>query len=109
MLKKTLAALVLGSALVGGQAFAADYAIDKQGQHAFVNFKISHLGYSWLWGTFKDFDGSFSFDADKQEASKVNVTLTTASVDTNHAERTEARGGGEEGVRRVRSRWAPNH
>lgn len=87
MLKKTLAALVLGSALVGGQAFAADYAIDKKGQHAFVNFKISHLGYSWLWGTFKDFDGSFSFDADKPEASKVNVTLKTASVDTNHAER----------------------
>ncbi|HAF92947.1 YceI family protein [Pseudomonas sp. S5(2021)] len=87
MLKKTLAALVLGSALVGGQAFAADYAIDKQGQHAFVNFKISHLGYSWLWGTFKDFDGSFSFDAAKPEQSKVNVTLKTASVDTNHAER----------------------
>jgi len=87
MLKKTFAALVLGSALVGGQAFAADYTIDKQGQHAFVNFKISHLGYSWLWGTFKDFDGSFSFDADKPEASKVNVTLKTASVDTNHAER----------------------
>ncbi len=87
MLKKTLAALVLGSALVGGQAFAADYAIDKQGQHAFVNFKISHLGYSWLWGTFKDFDGSFSFDAAKPEQSKVNVTLETASVDTNHAER----------------------
>lgn len=87
MLKKTLAVLVLGSALVGGQAFAADYAIDKQGQHAFVNFKISHLGYSWLWGTFKDFDGSFSFDAAKPEQSKVNVTLKTASVDTNHAER----------------------
>jgi polyisoprenoid-binding protein YceI len=87
MLKKAFAALVLGSALVGGHAFAADYAIDKQGQHAFVNFKISHLGYSWLWGTFKDFDGSFSFDADEPEASKVNVTLKTASVDTNHAER----------------------
>lgn len=87
MLKKTLAALVLGSALVGGQAFAADYAIDKQGQHAFVNFKISHLGYSWLWGTFKDFDGTFSFDAAKPEASKVSVTLKTASLDSNHAER----------------------
>ncbi len=87
MLKKTLAALVLGSTLVGGQAFAADYAIDKQGQHAFVNFKISHLGYSWLWGTFNDFDGDFSFDAAKPEESKVNVTLKTASVDTNHAER----------------------
>ena len=87
MLKNALAALVLGSALIGGQAMAADYAIDKQGQHAFVNFKISHLGYSWLYGTFKDFDGPFSFDAANPEASKVNVTLKTASVDTNHAER----------------------
>jgi polyisoprenoid-binding protein YceI len=87
MLKNALAALVLGSALMGGQAMAADYAIDKQGQHAFVNFKISHLGYSWLYGTFKDFDGTFSFDAANPEASKVNVTLKTASVDTNHAER----------------------
>lgn len=88
MLKKTLVALTLGGALIGaGQAMAADYAIDKQGQHAFVNFKISHLGYSWLYGTFKDFDGSFSFDAAKPQDSKVNVTLNTTSVDTNHAER----------------------
>lgn len=87
MLKNALAALVLGSALIGGQAMAADYVIDKQGQHAFVNFKISHLGYSWLYGTFKDFDGTFSYDAANPEASKVNVTLKTASVDTNHAER----------------------
>ncbi|OLU20490.1 MULTISPECIES: YceI family protein [unclassified Pseudomonas] len=88
MLKKTFAALALGTALLGaGQAMAADYAIDKQGQHAFVNFKISHLGYSWLYGTFKDFDGSFSFDEKNPEASKVNVTLKTESVDTNHAER----------------------
>ena len=43
MLKKPLAALTLGVALFAGQAMAADYAIDKQGQHAFVNFKISHL------------------------------------------------------------------
>ncbi|OLU34828.1 hypothetical protein BVH03_01480 [Pseudomonas sp. PA15(2017)] len=88
MLKKTFAALALGTALLGaGQAMAADYAIDKQGQHAFVNFKISHLGYSWLYGTFKDFDGSFSFDEKNPEASKVDVTLKTESVDTNHAER----------------------
>ncbi|MGA4633070.1 YceI family protein [Pseudomonas solani] len=87
MLKKSLAALTLGAALFAGQAMAADYAIDKEGQHAFVNFKISHLGYSWLYGTFKDFDGSFSFDAKAPEASKVKVTLQTGSVDTNHAER----------------------
>lgn len=87
MLKKTLAALALGSMIVAGPVSAADYAIDTKGQHAFVNFKISHLGYSWLWGTFKEFDGDFSFDAEQPEASKVNVTLKTASVDSNHAER----------------------
>ena len=88
MLKQSIAALALGAALfTAGQAMAADYVIDKEGQHAFVNFKISHLGYSWLYGTFKDFDGSFSFDEKNPEASKVSVTLNTASVDTNHAER----------------------
>ncbi|MCQ4348272.1 YceI family protein [Pseudomonas stutzeri] len=87
MLKKSLLALSLGSLLFGAQAMAADYKIDKEGQHAFVNFKISHLGYSWLYGTFKDFDGSFSFDAAKPEESRVKVELKTASVDTNHAER----------------------
>lgn len=87
MFKKTFAALAIGSVMFAGQALAADYIIDKEGQHAFVNFKISHLGYSWLWGTFKDFDGRFSFDAANPETSQVEVTLKTASVGTNHAER----------------------
>ncbi len=87
MLKKTLAALALGSALFTGPLLAADYVIDKQGQHAFINFKISHLGYSWLYGTFKDFSGTFSFDEQDVAASKVQVSINTASVDTNHAER----------------------
>ncbi len=44
MLKKTLAALALGSALfTAGQAMAADYKIDKEGQHAFIEFRIKHL------------------------------------------------------------------
>lgn len=87
MLKKTFAAFALGSMLFAGQAAAADYVIDREGQHAFVNFKISHMGFSWLYGTFKDFDGSFSFDAQQPEASQVEVTLKTASLDSNHAER----------------------
>jgi polyisoprenoid-binding protein YceI len=88
MLKKSLAALALGTALLSaGQAMAADYVIDKEGQHAFVDFKISHLGYSFIHGTFKDWDGEFSFDAAKPEASKISVELKTASLFTNHAER----------------------
>ncbi len=88
MLKKTLAALALGTALLSaGHAMAADYTIDKTGQHAFVNFKISHLGYSFIYGTFKDWSGTFSFDAAKPEDSKISIDLKTASVFTNNAER----------------------
>src|SRR5690554_5427377 len=87
MFKKTFAALLLGSVLASGAISAADYVIDREGQHAFVNFKISHMGFSWLYGTFKDFEGSFSFDAEQPEASQVEVTLKTASLDSNHAER----------------------
>ena len=42
-MKKLIAATTLGSLmLAAGLAQAADYQIDKQGQHASVNFKISH-------------------------------------------------------------------
>nr|WP_276551356.1 YceI family protein [Erwinia mallotivora] len=87
MIKKNLLALTTTLMLSMGAAHAADYKIDKQGQHAFVQFRIQHLGYSWLYGTFKDFDGSFTFDEADPAKDKVNVTIKTASVDTNHAER----------------------
>lgn len=87
-MKKSLLGLTLGTLLFAtGAATAADYKIDKEGQHAFVNFRIQHLGYSWLYGTFKDFDGTFSFDEKDPAGDKVNVTINTASLDTNHAER----------------------
>ena len=87
MLKKTLATLAIGSALLSANVMAADYVVDKEGQHAFVDFKISHLGYSYITGTFKDIDGKFSFDAAKPEDSKIEFNVNTASVFTNHAER----------------------
>jgi polyisoprenoid-binding protein YceI len=66
---------------------AADYVIDTGKAHAFIQFRIKHLGYSWLLGRFNDFDGTFSYDAAKPDASKVSVTIKTASIDSNHAER----------------------
>ena len=88
MLKKTLAALALGTALLtAGQAMAADYTIDKEGQHAFIDWKVSHLGFSFIHGTFKDWSGTFSWDAAKPADSKIDVTLKTASLFSNHAER----------------------
>ncbi|AEX52821.1 YceI family protein [Rahnella aquatilis] len=88
MFKKTTLGLTLASLLLAaGSATAASYKIDKEGQHAFIEFRIKHLGYSWLYGSFNDFDGGFTFDEKDPAADKVNVTINTTSVFTNHAER----------------------
>lgn len=88
MLKKTFAALAIGTALLSaGNAMASNYVVDKEGQHAFVDYKVSHLGYSYITGTFKDIDGKFSFDAAKPEDAKIEFNVRTASNFTNHAER----------------------
>ena len=74
-------------ALLTSKAFAADYIVDTTGAHASINFKIQHLGYSWLTGRFNTFDGKFSYDPAKPEASTISVNINTDSVDSNHAER----------------------
>ena len=77
------AALVLSASAVN----ADEYVIDTKGAHAFVNFKIKHLGYSWLHGRFNTFDGEFNYDAEKPNASQIMVNIDTTSLDSNHAER----------------------
>lgn len=86
---KTLSkALIIALTLVSS-AFAAPetYKFDMEGAHAFIQFKISHLGYSMLLGEFTDFDGTFVVDPADPTASKVDVTIETKSVHSNHGER----------------------
>lgn len=78
------AALTLG---VVTNSTAADYVIDKPGQHAYVTFKASHLGYSYIIGHFEDFDGKFTHDAKNPAASSASITIKTNSLDSDHAER----------------------
>lgn len=89
MLKKSLLIFLSAAVLVlsSKSVMAEDYAIDSKNAHAFIQFKISHLGYSWILGRFNRFDGTFSYDEKNPPASKVKVTVDTASVDTNNAER----------------------
>lgn len=72
---------------VASPVSAAEYIVDKKGMHAFIQFKISHLGYSWLTGRFNDFDGRFTYDEFQPDKSTVEITIDPASVDSNHAER----------------------
>lgn len=86
--KKILAGLALSSAaLLSLPALADDYTIDTKGAHASINFAIKHLGYSVLTGRFDKFEGEFSYDPAKPEASSINVKIDTGSVNSNHAER----------------------
>ncbi|PHM55156.1 YceI family protein [Xenorhabdus sp. KK7.4] len=88
MLKKTLIGLTAGVLLMGASsAIASNYKIDTAGQHAFIEFRIQHLGMSWVYGNFKKFDGDFTFDSQNPTADKVSVIIKTDSIDTNHAER----------------------
>lgn len=85
-LKWASAALAL-LVMFSSQAKAETYVMDTDNAHAFIQFKIKHLGYSWLLGRFNTFTGSFDVDEANPAGGKVEVTINTNSVDTNHAKR----------------------
>lgn len=82
-----LKALAFASLMATSPVFAADYVIDTAGAHASINFKINHLGYSFVIGRFNTFAGDFSYDAAQPDASMINLTIDATSLDSNHAER----------------------
>ena len=86
-MKKYLLASAVAICTMSPLTHAADYIIDHKGAHASVNFKIKHLGYSWLTGRFDKFKGTFSYDADNLAEAKIAITIDTASVNSNHAAR----------------------
>ena len=77
-------ALLLSLALAFPAA-AADYKLDDT--HSFVQFRIQHLGFSWLYGRFNTLEGTFSYDESKPESARIKVDIDAASIDSNHAER----------------------
>ena len=85
--KKILIASTLMATLLAPLANAANYVVDTKGAHASINFKIKHLGYSWLTGRFDRFDGKFSYDSANVSASKIEMNIDASSINTNHAER----------------------
>jgi polyisoprenoid-binding protein YceI len=88
VLKKSFLTLAVSSiGIMSLPALADTYVIDTKGAHASINFAIKHLGYSVLTGRFDTFSGEFTYDPAKPEASTVNVSIDTGSVNSNHAER----------------------
>jgi polyisoprenoid-binding protein YceI len=83
----TALAVAAFASAISTAAMAADYIIDTKNAHASINFRIKHLGFSWIAGRFDKFSGTFSYDDKNPDASKVKIEIDTTSVDTNHAER----------------------
>jgi polyisoprenoid-binding protein YceI len=83
----TALAAVAFASMISTAAMAADYVIDTKNAHASINFRIKHLGFSWIVGRFDKFSGTFSYDDKNPDTSKVKIEIDTTSIDTNHAER----------------------
>jgi polyisoprenoid-binding protein YceI len=72
-------ALSLGFAISGATA-ADTYEVDPV--HTAALFKVKHVGVAYTYGRFNDVKGTVVFDAANPAASKVDITIQAASVDT---------------------------
>tara|TARA_R110000868_G_scaffold189695_2_gene433069 strand:- start:113223 stop:113795 length:573 start_codon:yes stop_codon:yes gene_type:complete len=86
-MKKTFLYTLLAASIMVPSAYADQYQIDTKGAHAFIEFKIKHLGYSWLSGRFNTFDGSFTYSKKDMKTLTATVNIDPSSIDSNHAER----------------------
>lgn len=82
-MKKMLLSFGLGLVALSQTSFAQDavankYEFDKV--HTQIMFSVEHAGFSFSQGKFLDFDGHFTFDQSKPDASAVDVTIKTASI-----------------------------
>ena len=88
MIKTTFTAAAMAITLIATSvsaevAPAGSYKIDPG--HTNVMFSVSHLGFSNLVGRFNKMEGDISLNP--KGKSKVEVSINTASVDSNHGKR----------------------
>jgi polyisoprenoid-binding protein YceI len=58
------------------------YSLDKD--HASLNFKLNHLGFSTYVGRFNSMEASLDFDPENIEKSSLDVSVDMASIDVNN-------------------------
>lgn len=77
--------ILISLSLLPLSAHATTFHLDPA--HSFIEFKIKHLGYSWLHGRFNALEGEFNYDAEDPTNNRIRIDIDTRSIDTNHAER----------------------
>lgn len=83
---RKISGLLLGLALLATSAFAVDeYKIDPV--HSRVGFSVDHMVINTVHGRFNDFTGAIQFDGSDIAKSSVNVSIKTASINTDNERR----------------------
>ena len=83
-----LSAVVVFACFAGtGTVRAQEFVVDPA--HSSANFKISHLGLSWVFGRFNEITGNFTIDPVDATKSTFGITIKADSIDTNNAKRDE--------------------
>jgi polyisoprenoid-binding protein YceI len=84
LIKSTAIALTL---LASSNALAKAEAYQIDPAHSFIQFKVSHMGFSWLMGSFTQMEGVLNFDDKDISNSSISVVVNTASLESSHAKR----------------------
>ena len=83
---RTALVAVASSLLVGQSGFGAEtYVIDDA--HTSIIFGVSHMGYSYTYGRFNKMSGGYTLDREDPTASRFQLAISAASIDTNHGKR----------------------
>jgi polyisoprenoid-binding protein YceI len=72
-------------ALVSLNAFATEYELDAA--HTNLDFSVRHMMVHRTTGNFQKFEGTFTFDEKKPEASMTKFTVDASSINTMNADR----------------------
>src|SRR5208282_603637 len=80
-MKKLFLSLGLFAFVAVNSVQAMEYGFDKA--HSYIGFTVKHI-LSKVPGEFKDYDGTFTFDPKKPEASQISVTIQAASISTDN-------------------------
>ena len=83
-MSKTLAVLCFAALPLAAAAAPDSYTIDPI--HSHVGFALDHLGIATIHGRFDKFSGKFTVDRAAKTGS-IDLTIETASVDTNDSDR----------------------
>jgi polyisoprenoid-binding protein YceI len=88
LISRPLVALAAALILAGsaGSALAATETLNFDGAHTRVGFSIRHF-FTQVRGEFKNVTGTIALDQANLNASKVNVEIETASINTNNDRR----------------------